>query len=474
MSHKLLALLLIALTSCTDPGPVQPERRDGEALIDVNGVEISVSDFERTYVANLIATGANDTKKQRRLHLENLVDAELLYREALRRGLDQDSVSKVFKKRETRKALGGRFFEEAFLETLEPLTDAETRSAFARSKEKAVVRHLFYRDSVEANRAWERLNRGADFLAEAVRCYGLSTIDSTAGYLGPIGYFSVDDAFAEAAFALAEPGDYTRPVRTRFGYHIILLEDRILTPIITESEYQTKKAGVASQTRLRKRRLEGDRFVRSFMEGLDVVVNPEAIDALNAELELLERSVAEDEVALQSVEDLPLRSLGEGMPLEPSTPLARYTIGATEHVFTAEEYGFWLPDLPFPEARYRTAASVGRALRNEVFAEEAIRRGFQDDPIVEQEVEYQMRIHLAQRLRESIRADTAEALGPEELRMAYERVGIDLDAPPAGMDDRMRAALEGMTREYLLLKELREESDVTVDSSLFERMWTLE
>jgi parvulin-like peptidyl-prolyl isomerase len=431
-----------------EPGSLEQQGENVETLITVNGIEISVADFDRTYVANLMATGSNDTRRERWFHLENLVDAELLYREALDRGLADDSVSQVFRERETKKALGGRFFEKAFLETLQPLTDAQTRQAFALSKEKAVVRHLFYRDSVEANRAWERLNRGVDFLEEATRCYGLSEIDSTAGYLGPVGYFSVDDAFAEAAFALPEPGDFTPPVRTRFGYHIILLEDRILTPIITESEYQTKKAGVASQTRLRKRRLEGDRFVRSFMEELDVVVNPEAIDALNAELELLEKSVVEDEVSLQSPEDLPLRPLGEGMALEPSTPLARYTIGGEERVFTAGQYGFWLPDLPFPEARYRTAASVGRALRNEVFADEAVRRGLRDDPIVEQEVEFQMRIHLAQRLRQSVRADTANPIDPEELRMAYQRIGIDLDAPPEGLDDRMQAAMEGLTREY--------------------------
>lgn len=441
------AILLLPLTLLACKG-AQPERVPRH-LVVVGDVEIDREDYERTYVARLMSTGENDTRKARLLHLDNLIDAELLRQEARRSGLADDSTARRKLDTIRKKAVGATFFERTFLSRLEPPTDEEIRLAFARWKEKAVVRHLFYRDSSQAAEAYDRLSSGVSFLDEAQRCFKTSTYDSSAGHLGPVGYFEVDDAFAEAAFSLRQ-NEFSRPVRSRFGYHIILLEDKLLSPLVTETEFQTRRAGISSKWRLRKRRLEGDRFVQSFMQGLDVRVNAPAIRSLADAIALIERTV---DAARPTLKDPEAKAI-EGIELESSTPLAHYRFAGQDLVFTLDDYASWFDELPFPEARHRTAASVGRALRNEALATAGEAEGLGSDPFTLDEVAFQERIYLSRRMRERL-GGGAYATGIT----AEDSSQVDLESQ-----------LAPLAAERKLLEHLRSQTFIRVDSVQFEAM----
>ena len=370
-----------------------PSSEKDQTLADVNGYSITVGEFERSYVDVLIRSGQNDTPGARYSHLGTLIEDQLWYEEALRRELDADTSLALFIDLARKRALGGRYYELEFLEQLPQPTEAEIRQAFARYKQPVIARHLFYGDELDANAAYTRLQAGTSFIDEAQICFQTVNFDSTAGWLGEIRYFQVDDAFAEAAFSLAT-GSFSAPVRSRQGWHIIKIEDRIATPIITESEFQNRKPGIASLLRIRKRRLEGDRFVRTFMENRDVRIDPQGLRALDAALARIERRVSSGPITLDDDYDTP------APPLTPTTPLATFIINETAQTFTAEDYFFWFSELPFREARSRPAASVGRAVRNEAFALAGIDANLEGDAIVQRDVEYYTRTYLANSVRQ--------------------------------------------------------------------------
>ena len=370
-----------------------PSSEKDRALADVNGYSITVGEFERSYVDVLIRSGQNDTPGARYGHLNTLIEDQLWYEEALRRELDADTSLAFYTDLARKRALGGRYYELEFLERLPQPTETEIRQAFARYKQPAIARHLFYGNETEANAAYARLRTGTSFIDEAQICFQTVTFDSTAGWLGEIRYFQVDDAFAEAAFSLAT-GSFSAPVRSRQGWHIIKIEDRITTPIITESEFQNRRAGIASLMRIRKRRLEGDRFVRTFMENRNVRVDPQGIRALDAALARIERRVSGAPVTLDDDYDTP------APPLASTTPLATFIMNDTVQTFTAEDYFFWFSELPFREARSRPAASIGRAVRNEAFALAGMDANLEGDAIVQRDVEYYTRTYLANSVRQ--------------------------------------------------------------------------
>lgn len=358
-------------------------------MAHINGHVITVGDFERSYVHALIQSGENDTPEARYNHLDLLIEEHLWYEEALRRNLDSDSLLARFTELALKRAIGGRYYELAFLEQLPQLTEAEIRQAFARYKQPVMVRHLFYRNGADARSAHARLTAGTSFLDEAQVAFRTEIFDSTAGWLGKIQYFQVDDAFAEAAFALSV-GQYSDPVRSRQGWHIIKVEDRVYAPVITESEFQSRKDGIAGLLRIRRRRLDGDRFIRTFMENRNVQINADGIRSLQAAL----GRITNTSISLNDIYDT------AALPLASGTPLATFSLNGATRTFTGDDYFFWLPELPFSEVTSNPAASLGRALRNETLALAGMELGLITDRVVQEDIAHSARVYLANSLRQ--------------------------------------------------------------------------
>lgn len=86
--------------------------------------------------------------------------------------------------------------------------------------------HILVDDEDTAKDIIKQLDEGTDF-AELAKEYSTDTATAQKG--GELGYFTADQMvteFSDAAFAL-EKGKYTEtPVKTTYGYHIILCEDK--------------------------------------------------------------------------------------------------------------------------------------------------------------------------------------------------------------------------------------------------------
>lgn len=91
--------------------------------------------------------------------------------------------------------------------------------------EEASARHILVEKASDARALIRQLDEGADFATLARD----NSQDSTAANGGLLGYFTKTDVvpeFGDAAFAL-EPGSYTEaPVKSEFGYHVIMSEDK--------------------------------------------------------------------------------------------------------------------------------------------------------------------------------------------------------------------------------------------------------
>jgi peptidyl-prolyl cis-trans isomerase C len=103
-----------------------------------------------------------------------------------------------------------------------------------KTPERLRVAHILVKvesgDTAAALRKAQRIRAeavaGADFGKLASEYSDDTATRSKGGELGFITANAVDPAFAAAAFALTKPGDVSEPVLSKFGYHVILLEDR--------------------------------------------------------------------------------------------------------------------------------------------------------------------------------------------------------------------------------------------------------
>lgn len=85
---------------------------------------------------------------------------------------------------------------------------------------KITVSHILVRHEYEAQDVLRALAAGKDF-AELARKHSTCSSASEGGLLGSFARGRLDEDFEDAAFALKVGEISKKPVRTRFGYHII-------------------------------------------------------------------------------------------------------------------------------------------------------------------------------------------------------------------------------------------------------------
>ena len=159
--------------------------------------------------------------------LDQLVDRQVVVIAARKQGLERDPAVQRMVARATDSALQNALLTREIAPTL---TDDAIRARYERDmagkpgESEVHARHILVADEETANKVIAELKGGADF-AELAKKY---STDPGAQSGGDLGFFKKGDMlpeFSSAAFAL-KPGETTQtPVKTRFGWHVIQVQD---------------------------------------------------------------------------------------------------------------------------------------------------------------------------------------------------------------------------------------------------------
>ena len=245
MKKKLIPLLVIGtalLAGCdqektahTDNTPAAPAAQainKADAVAVVNGQYIAKSTLAS--LEKEIAERSHGQTFPKEKLIEELIQRELLIQDATQKQLDK-SPELMAQLENSKKALLTQADLQSFIKA-NPVTDAEIKAEYDSkiAAEKGVeykARHILVKTEDEAKKLIAELDKGGDF-AKLANKNSLDAKESQNG--GDLGWFSAGQMvapFSEAVAAL-EKGKYTKePVKTQFGYHVILKEDsRPLTP----------------------------------------------------------------------------------------------------------------------------------------------------------------------------------------------------------------------------------------------------
>lgn len=192
------------------------------------GTEVPESLF-RYYALNALQKQPEDlTPQERDAVLESVARLSLLAEAAEESGLPQERMIAVELELQ-RMQLLARAMVNRFVQD-NPPTEAELRAEYEANEEEfgtteLKARHILLESEEDARSVIEELEGGADF-AELAREHSTGPTGPDGGDLGWFNPESMVPPFAEAASAM-EVGSYSsEPVRTQFGWHVILVEDR--------------------------------------------------------------------------------------------------------------------------------------------------------------------------------------------------------------------------------------------------------
>ena len=216
--------------------------------------------------------------------VERMIDLRLIGKAARADGLVEDEQVKAMVAAAERQIISEVYLERqlALRVPAEKVRaqDDETVAAMPPAEEVR-ARHILLKTPEDAVAVIEELDAGGDFVALAKE----RSTGPSAPQGGDLGYFSAEQMvgpFAEAAFAM-EPGTHSaEPVETRFGFHVIKVEDRRAkaVPTFEEMEPQIREelSGQAVQAVLQGLR-EGAEIETENLDGVMEAISGDASES---------------------------------------------------------------------------------------------------------------------------------------------------------------------------------------------------
>jgi len=225
------ALLLMAASVWIFAPEAVAETRDAGIVARVNGTPISYDDI--ALVEDELRGFIGQMPEQQRFEtvLGYMVDRVLAAQAARKAGLQDDPQVKLRQTFMDKKALQDVYVAR---ELMARVDDKKIEAYYRKEisgaprEEEVRARHILVDDKETAQAIVTQLTKGADFV-------GLAK-EKSKGPSGPsggdLGYFDKNamvQPFSEAAFKLKK-GEVSAPVKTRFGWHVIKVEDHRVRP----------------------------------------------------------------------------------------------------------------------------------------------------------------------------------------------------------------------------------------------------
>ncbi len=227
LNYNKIAVMAFA-TFVAFQAPVRAEDKPDAVVAKVGDVEIHQSDLDLA-VANLDPQLAQLPDDQKKIAaLSAAIDVKLLALDATAEKLDQNAEFKKRMQYLADRELHNAYFKKHVVDTV---TDADVKARYDKEvaalpkQEEVHARHILVKTEDEAKDVIKQLDAGKSFADLAKE----KSTDPNKADGGDLGYFTkgrMVKEFEEAAFAL-DKGTYTKtPVKTDFGYHVILVDDK--------------------------------------------------------------------------------------------------------------------------------------------------------------------------------------------------------------------------------------------------------
>lgn len=228
---KSLKLLLISIFILISSNLIA-QNSENKIILTIGNEKITQAEFERIYNKNknIESTGVDNPIRNVNDYMELFINFKLKVIEAQSLGMDTTSKF-VDELAGYRKQLAAPYLTD------ESVIDQLTKEAYERMKHEVAVSHIMIKLDANAapkdtlvayNKAldiYTKATSGGDFKALAAEFSEDPSAKTNSGYLGYFTVFRMVYPFENAAFN-TPIGEVNTPIRTKFGYHVIKVDDK--------------------------------------------------------------------------------------------------------------------------------------------------------------------------------------------------------------------------------------------------------
>ncbi|MFZ6645459.1 peptidylprolyl isomerase [Undibacterium sp. TJN25] len=254
------AVALLALSACTpkegDKSAATAAGADkGPVAATVNGMPISEKRLDQIMQQQAVQQGMPDNAETRKLVIDNLAMQLLVAQEATTKGLDK--TPEVQEQIEmTKQSILANAFVQDYIKNTKPTDEAikaEYDKVAAQSGKQYEARHILVKTEDEAKDIIAKLKKDPKQFEALAKAKSMDPGSKDKG--GDLGWFDPRGMVPEfsAAVAKLEKGKFTEePIKSQFGFHVIMLEDSRPEPVPSLEEVKPKIAQQLQQQNLKK------------------------------------------------------------------------------------------------------------------------------------------------------------------------------------------------------------------------------
>jgi peptidyl-prolyl cis-trans isomerase C len=259
------------------------EGEKGPYLAKVGSAVITQADFEREFknlpqFAQALFQGSAGKER----FLDELVKKEMLYQEALKKGLDKDP-QYLAKVEDFKKLTLVSMLLEKEIESKGKVTEQDAKNYYEKHKEDFAavsqirISHILVKTEDEANKILDSIRNGGDF-AKLAREKSIDTRTAKNG--GDLGYMSKGQMMPEieAAAVRLKIGEVSQPIKTRAGYELIKVTDKKFGKPI---EFDKVQRVIMQRLAAEQQKEAFDSYVEQLKKSYKVEINKEALSKLS-------------------------------------------------------------------------------------------------------------------------------------------------------------------------------------------------
>lgn len=391
-----------------------------EPAIRVGNVAISGEEFLQSYISfpqyRIHMTIREATERQANYLIENAYFS-LAARQV---GLDKDpQIQKIMQYITQKEVLIALFRDN--VENKVVITEAEKKEAFSRMNKKLIVRHLLFPTLEEAEKARRLLMEGKEtFESLARKVFRDPRLKENGGLLGAITFGDTDKDFENAAYALKK-GEISLPVKSRYGYHLIRVDDIHIQVFRSENEYAQALPTIENELRIRKLDSLSAQFIKTTFPDLRIDIHAKGLKEL---VRAIQERLGPDLPDSLSVMAKPELTVPEIESLQQSVKKDEVLVTYNGKTLTVGEFLENLKTmLPYDRPNLRNLSQIQTSIvqftRDQILYEYAVKQGYLKRKDVKRSIERRQQQLLAEEFRKRYMISAFRDRYPEEWARYY-------------------------------------------------------
>ena len=288
---KKLLILILGLGLILVAGCDKFEKPSGAYIAKVNNSVISEDDFHKEI--SLIPEWARKNfsgKEGKERFLQELINKELIYQDAINRGLqnDRELAEKI---EEFRKMSLLTIVLKQEIEEKAEVTESEIKEFYDGNPEnfktgaEVRARHILVDTEEKANDILNSIIKGEKFI-ELAKTFSMDKGSAQNG--GDLGFFSrgrMIPEFEETAFSLKK-GEPSKPVKTTYGYHIIEVTDKREG---SQIKFEEAKENIKNKLVKEKQKALFESYIETLKNKTDIKTDEERLSSMKLPWEAAEQ-----------------------------------------------------------------------------------------------------------------------------------------------------------------------------------------